>query len=73
VIAELEMARAEDESTRTAWGKALASVTGKAVMVLLAFIVTITVIQGTSLTTTKVVVFAHLIDDNFYYVNFNVD
>lgn len=72
VIAELEMARAEDDSTRTAWGKALASVTGKAVMVLLAFIVTITVIPGTSVTTTKVVVFAHLIDDNFYYVNLDV-
>lgn len=70
VIAELEMARAEDDSTRTAWGKALASVTGKAVMVLLAFVVTITVIHGSSLTTTKVVVFAQIIDDNFYYVNF---
>jgi transcriptional regulator with XRE-family HTH domain len=68
-IAELEMSRAEDESTRTAWGKALASVTGKAVMVLLAVFVTVTAISGPSLTTTKVVVFAHLIDDNFYYVN----
>lgn len=58
VIAELEMARAEDESTRTAWGKALASLIGKTVVVLLAFIVTITVIQGTSFTTTKVVVLA---------------
>ena len=56
VIAELEIARAEDEGTKTAWGKVLASVTGKAVMVLLAVSVAVTAIQGSALTTTLVVV-----------------
>jgi len=55
-IAALEIARAEDEGTKTAWGKVLASVTGKAVMVLLAFSVAVTAIQGSALTTTLVVV-----------------
>jgi hypothetical protein len=36
VIAELEIERAQDDATRTAWGKALASIRGKAVVLVLA-------------------------------------
>lgn len=36
VIAELEIARASDEATRSAWGKALASMRGSATVLLLA-------------------------------------
>lgn len=38
VIAELEIERATDEATRTSWGKALASIRGKAVALVLAVV-----------------------------------
>lgn len=49
VIAELEIGRAADAATRTAWGKALASMRGSASVLLLAICFALTACGGWAL------------------------